>query len=320
MALQASGPSSCRSGAGFSFFTQDRVFEVSRTILYNERTFLSEPGWVALSRDLSSHDDSAYTWSPLDSLLDIMVMCSDLRVRYALFSDPSHGRSKGNVVSILNKYPLTDLFSVKIILLIYSAGTFVEQTIHSLNSYITTEAMAVSDAGLRLRDILDIWRSAYLHTQPETAHQDDCFFAAQSFTQNAHVPASTSSESADLLAHQPSTLLSHVFYAAISIYLSGVFDYNLPHWDTVGVLAPTLDQQTVTQHVHSILELTKIGLDRTSLSPVLFLFPLRIAGARSHHAWQRNVVSSLVACVGKGFAVAGAVEADLIELWDSRAL
>ncbi|KAG6117664.1 hypothetical protein E4U14_007596 [Claviceps sp. LM454 group G7] len=282
MALQASGPSSCRSGAGFTFFTQARVFEVSRTILYNERTFLSEPSWVALSRDLSSHVDSAYTWSPLDSLLDIMVMCSDLRVR---------------------------------------AGTFVEQTIHSLNSNITTEAMAISDAGFNLREILDIWRSAYLHTQPETAHQDDdCFFAAQSFPQNARVPASASSEAADSLAHQPSILLSHVFYAAISIYLSGVFDYDLPHWDTVGVVVPTLDQQTVAQHVHSILKFTKIGLERTSLSPVLFLFPLRIAGARSHHAWQRNVVGSLVACVGKGFAVAGAVEADLIELWDSRAL
>ncbi|KAG6115649.1 hypothetical protein E4U13_002608 [Claviceps humidiphila] len=282
MALQASGPSSFRSGAGFTFFTQARVFEVSRTILYNERTFLSEPDWVALSRDLSSHVDSAYTWSPLDSLLDIMVMCSDLRVR---------------------------------------AGTFVEQTIYSLNSNITTEAMAISDAGFKLRDILDIWCSAYLHTQPETGHQDDgCFFAAQSFPQNAHVPASPSSEAADSLAHQPSILLSHVFYAAISIYLSGVFDYDLPHWDTVGVLVPTLDQQTVAQHVNSILKFTKIGLEKTSLSPVLFLFPLRIAGARSHDAWQRNVVGSLVACVGKGFAVAGAVEADLIELWDSRAL
>ncbi|KAG5987367.1 hypothetical protein E4U54_005026, partial [Claviceps lovelessii] len=30
-----------------------RIFEISRTILYNERTFLSEPGWAALSRGLS---------------------------------------------------------------------------------------------------------------------------------------------------------------------------------------------------------------------------------------------------------------------------
>lgn len=87
VALKASGPESCRSGPGLAFFIQARMFEVSRTILFNEPTFLTEPEWVALSRDMWSEEENfesgaaRNSWRPLDSLLDIMVMCSNLRVR-----------------------------------------------------------------------------------------------------------------------------------------------------------------------------------------------------------------------------------------------
>lgn len=85
MALKHSGPTSCRSGPGFAFFIQARIFEISRTILFNEPTFLTEPEWVSLSRDMWTDKEnlaaSKNTWTSLDSLLDIMVMCSSLRVR-----------------------------------------------------------------------------------------------------------------------------------------------------------------------------------------------------------------------------------------------
>lgn len=76
-ALAASGPQACRSGPGLAFFAQARVFEVCRTILFNEGTFLTEPGWVRLARERLPGGEGR----PLDSLLDIMVMCSRLRVR-----------------------------------------------------------------------------------------------------------------------------------------------------------------------------------------------------------------------------------------------
>ncbi|KAG8413317.1 hypothetical protein J3458_012892 [Metarhizium acridum] len=48
-------------------------------------TFLTEPEWVALSRDMWTDEEnlapgSKNTWTSLDSLLDIMVMCSSLCV------------------------------------------------------------------------------------------------------------------------------------------------------------------------------------------------------------------------------------------------
>lgn len=79
-ALEASGPISCRAGPSRKFFVQARVFEVSRTILENESTFLTQPQWMDLSRQMwtGEHGDE---WQPLDSLLDVMVTVSKLRVR-----------------------------------------------------------------------------------------------------------------------------------------------------------------------------------------------------------------------------------------------
>ncbi|KAG6009199.1 hypothetical protein E4U21_003052 [Claviceps maximensis] len=278
MALQASGPSSCRSGPGFAFFTQARIFEISRTILYNERTFLSEPGWVALSRELSNNGE--YIWSPLDSLLDIMVMCSDLRVRAA---------------DLTQKFLLSPVLN------------------------LTEEATAISDAGFKLKEALQTWRSAYLspETQAPSAHQDNDLFPSSSQTlyRNRLRPP----------LPDPSTLLSRIFHASICIYLSGTFDYDIPQWQTLGLQIPTLHQKTILRHVHDILALTSIGLDTTSLSGVLFLFPLRIAGARASGRGPsgevlREAVRALVARIGTDFAVAGAVESDLVSLWEIRAL
>lgn len=78
--MEAIGPSLCSSASGTRLFIQARVFEVCRTILFNESTFLTEPLWAKASRKLWL-GDFASEWRPLDSLLDIMVMISSLRVR-----------------------------------------------------------------------------------------------------------------------------------------------------------------------------------------------------------------------------------------------
>ncbi|KAG8413318.1 hypothetical protein J3459_013862 [Metarhizium acridum] len=120
-------------------------------------------------------------------------------------------------------------------------------------------------------------------------------------------------------AVDPSILLARVFYAAISIHLSGGFDYELPHCQRRKLSVPVLDEATVVQHVCAILCFTDTGLNHATLSPVLFLFPLRIAGARSYCQWQRDTVGALLDQIGIAYAVASAIRADLTQAWKMRA-
>jgi hypothetical protein len=82
-ALIAGSPAACTSGSCSRFFTESKIFEVCRAILFNQPSFLAEDGWLALSASLRS---SSTTWNEsqkaLDVLLDIVVLCSSLRVRY----------------------------------------------------------------------------------------------------------------------------------------------------------------------------------------------------------------------------------------------
>lgn len=111
-------------------------------------------------------------------------------------------------------------------------------------------------------------------------------------------------------------LLSRIFFAAISIYLSGIFDYELTHWHQLGLIPPTLDEQAVQTHTNTILGLSSLALDATNLSPLLFLFPLRIAGARSRTQWQRDWITKLISRIGSGFAVATAIATELSYVWE----
>lgn len=78
-ALVATGPLAFESGLGKRFFTEIRIFEVCRAIIFNEPTFLANPGWQELSAKLQDVEDGQS--HPLDALLDIIVLCSTLRVR-----------------------------------------------------------------------------------------------------------------------------------------------------------------------------------------------------------------------------------------------
>ncbi|PTB65830.1 hypothetical protein BBK36DRAFT_1120589 [Trichoderma citrinoviride] len=249
-ALEASGPSMCRSGPSRKFFVQARIFEVSRSILGNESTFLTQPEWMELTRGMwtGEHGDE---WHPLDSLLDIMVMVSRLRVRAAAFIDGQEKCPDGEP---------------------------------------TLEAQAICSDAFILREALSSWYASYAQA-----------------TAQADTPSLDSEDA--------SMLLSRIFFAAISIYLSGIFDYEIPHWHRVGLVPPTLEQATIQTHTNTILGLSNLALDTTNLSPLLFLFPLRIAGARSRTQWQRDWIMKLIGRIGSGFAVASAISAQLSHVW-----
>jgi hypothetical protein len=82
-ALIAGGPSMCLSGACSRFFTQCKVFEVCRAIIFNQPSFLAGPEWLALSASLRATVMSK-SQQAFDELLDMVVMCASLRVRYVL--------------------------------------------------------------------------------------------------------------------------------------------------------------------------------------------------------------------------------------------
>lgn len=78
-ALVAAGPTSCKSGHGRRFFTEIRIFEVCRAIIFNEPTFLAKPDWRCLTREIRTKEQGDI--DSLGELLDIIVSCSTLRVR-----------------------------------------------------------------------------------------------------------------------------------------------------------------------------------------------------------------------------------------------
>lgn len=80
--LAASGPSICLTEAGARMFQQAKMFELCRTIVFNDQSFLTRPEWIRASQNLWSVDGFSDEWQPLDSLVDIMLLCPDLRHRY----------------------------------------------------------------------------------------------------------------------------------------------------------------------------------------------------------------------------------------------
>ncbi|KAK8001216.1 hypothetical protein PG991_013438, partial [Apiospora marii] len=118
------------------------------------------------------------------------------------------------------------------------------------------DAPDLAAEGLRLRLLLDLWRAG-----------NPCLPLRDS--PHPYNPAKS-----DLTLE---FLLSNVFFAAISIYLSGVFDYEMIHWQRWGIAVPTITEVELQVHLGQILSITSVALHETSLSPLLFLFPLRIA-------------------------------------------
>ncbi|KAF6833826.1 C6 finger domain-containing protein [Colletotrichum plurivorum] len=114
---------------------------------------------------------------------------------------------------------------------------------------------------------------------------------------------------------QDETLLSLAYYSATSIYLSGNYDHDLAHWQKMGVAVPILSADRIEEHFGAIVMTVKQALKGSSLSPLLFLFPLRVAGARAKQDRQRDAVTDLLQRVRRKFIVADAMLEELRELW-----
>ncbi|KAK1700038.1 hypothetical protein BDP55DRAFT_214581 [Colletotrichum godetiae] len=241
-ALIASGPSACTSGPTRNFFIQARTFEVCRSIIFNQSSFLAAPEWMELTGNLSEEANTERRVS-LDDLLNLIVLCSRLRARTGQF---------------IRTY--TSLSGVEV---------------------LSIDALELATEGFYLRDALERWRNDA--SFPSVQHDE--------------------------------MLLATSYYSATSIYLSGNYDYDIRHWQAMTVAVPVLRRDEISKHVEDILQTTREAFRSSTLSPLLHLFPLRVAGARSRENSQRQAVTECLLEVKKQFAVADAMLVELDELW-----
>lgn len=113
-------------------------------------------------------------------------------------------------------------------------------------------------------------------------------------------------------------VLTRIFFAATSIYLSGNFDYRLDLWRGYNISVPVLSKPEILQHFDTITKSVKKALTEARLSPLLFLYPLRVAGSRSQEVWQQAIVRDLLCKVRLEFVVAETFLGELEELWRQR--
>lgn len=171
------------------------------------------------------------------------------------------------------------------------ASDFINEMRPTVLNNLMKEAHAISMEGFLQRATLAEWSSKHAQPARERLKADGNFEGDDFF------------------------LLAKIFFAATSIYLSGVFDYEITHWQNLGILPATLSEDEIQVHVQAILERSKIVLDRSSVSPVLLLFPLRVAGARSWHVAQQECILQLLDKIELTFSVAAAFKFELGKLW-----
>lgn len=150
-----------------------------------------------------------------------------------------------------------------------------------MDIYLSEEALELALEGFSLREALDSWE----------------------------LTTSLLPESRD------ERLLSMAYYSATSIYLSGNYDYDLAHWQEIGVTVPILSADRIEEHFDGVVATVKEALKGSSLSPLLFLYPLRVAGARATQDWQQEAVAELLQRIRSKFIVADAMLEELRELW-----
>jgi hypothetical protein len=119
---------------------------------------------------------------------------------------------------------------------------------------------------------------------------------------------------ANTQAHDHS--VAWMYYHALSIYLSGIFDHTLSE------LCTTLSLRAgeTTLHLEGILTRSDEALQRSHVSQVFLLLPLRIAGNRCSTPKQCREVLKRLDALQRQFAVAAAFRSELLDLWSSRSL
>lgn len=107
-------------------------------------------------------------------------------------------------------------------------------------------------------------------------------------------------------------LTAYIYYHAISIYLSGTYDYY-PYWTSSS--APILPRSTIEWHIREIFDASYKLLNQ-GVAGVLLFFPLRVAGARATDKQSKATILDLLqATFDRGYVVAEAITTDLSEVW-----
>jgi hypothetical protein len=113
-------------------------------------------------------------------------------------------------------------------------------------------------------------------------------------------------------------LISLIYFHALSIYLSGIYDYHSEFVLSNAVL-PLLSQSQVEHHLSSIIRITDFALRETKLAGLLFLFPLRVAASRSRTMYYRTELLKLIRMMrNKGFAILETFELEILCIWAER--
>jgi Fungal specific transcription factor domain len=142
----------------------------------------------------------------------------------------------------------------------------------------------------------------------------------QSALSNWKTVALTWSATSPMRTSDLQMMLATIYHHAISIYLSGTFDY-FPYWDESGIPTPSIPPSQVQAHVKAILGMVATALNETNLAGILFLFPLRVAGARAQSLEHRVEIARMLGIITqKGFVVADAFTMDLEGLWERKAV
>lgn len=237
------------------FFLATRIFEIARSLLYSEPTFLSDPEWTDAIASLRKADCESEC-HPKEVLFDLLPSVADLSIRTM------------NICESLAK------------------------------GWVESQSQVIESLA---REGLDLQRSL----------QQWCV-AAEWWEQASQFKGSNDPSARKL---DVELLIGYVYYHAISIYLSGTFDYHV-YWALPGApCAPILPRHQIDHHVSEIL---RIGQELLTLgvSGLLLFFPLRVAGARAVDVWSRNLIMDLLqTTAGRGFSVADAISIDLSELW-----
>lgn len=168
------------------------------------------------------------------------------------------------------------------------------------SSISTPTWVDLSQKGFELRQSLDRWR--ILHLNLPTSSQVD-------------IGPRNSLVDIKAVNDYGSTVIGHMFFAATSIYLSGIFDYEISFWNSLGLEVASLGEADIQVHCRTILELAHVAVHKTTLSSLISLLPLRVAGSRTRDDSGREEIMKLLHCIQHGFSVASAIEAELEELW-----